>query len=114
MIDERDATFVSNDSTLWRQDVHDGAEILWMSERDGWKHLWLYDGATGLVKNQVTKGAWVVRGVDTVDASKRQIYFRASGMYAGKDPYLIHAYRINFDGPGLVALTPGDGTHTLS
>lgn len=114
LIDERDATFVSNYSTLWRQDVHDGAELLWMSERDGWKHLWLYDGATGLVKNQVTKGAWVVRGVDTVDAPKRQIYFRASGMYAGKDPYLIHAYRINFDGTGLVALTQGDGTHTLS
>ncbi len=114
LIDERDATFVSNYSTLWRQDVHDGAELLWMSERDGWKHLWLYDGATGLVKNQVTKGEWVVRGVDTVDAPKRQIYFRASGMYAGKDPYLIHAYRINFDGTGLVALTQGDGTHTLS
>ena len=114
LIDEREATFVSNYSTVWRQDVNDGADMLWMSERDGWKHLWLYDGITGRVKNQVTKGAWVVRGVDTVDAPKRQIYFRASGMYAGKDPYLIHAYRINFDGTGLVALTQGDGTHTLS
>ena len=114
LIDEREATFVSNYSTLWRQDVNDGAEMLWMSERDGWKHLWLYDGATGRVKNQVTKGEWVVRGVDTVDAPKRQIYFRASGMVAGKDPYLMHSYRINFDGTGLVAFTQGDGTHTVS
>jgi len=114
VIEEREATFVSNYSTLWRQDLNDGAEILWMSERDGWKHLWLYDGATGRVKNQVTKGAWVVRGVDTVDVAKRQIYFRASGVYAGKDPYLMHSYRINFDGTGMVALTQGDGTHTLS
>ena len=35
-----------------------------MSERDGWNHLYLYDGATGRVKNQITKGPWVVRGVD--------------------------------------------------
>ena len=63
-------------------------EIVWMSERDGWNHLYLYDGATGTVKNQITKGNWVVRGVDRVDAAARQIWFRASGMYAGKDPVL--------------------------
>jgi len=72
-----------------------------MSERDGWSHLYLYDGATGKVKNQVTKGAWVVRGVDSVDVAKRQIYFRASGQIANQDPYFIHYYRINFDGTGL-------------
>ena len=32
------------------------SEILWMSERDGWNHLYLYDGATGKVKNQITRG----------------------------------------------------------
>ncbi len=114
VIDEREPTFVSYYSTLWRQDINDGAEILWMSERDGWKHLWLYDGTTGQVKNQITKGEWIVRSVDTVDVAKRQVYFRASGMSAGKDPYLIHSYRINLDGTGLTAFTKGDGTHTLS
>ena len=59
-----------------------------MSERDGWNHLYLYDGATGAVKNQITKGEWVVRGVDQVDEKARQIYFSASGMYPGKDPVL--------------------------
>lgn len=113
LIDEQEKTFFSYYSTLWRQDVNDGAEILWMSERDGWKHIWLYDGATGRVKNQVTRGEWVVRGVDTVDAAKRQIYFRASGMYAGKDPYLVHSYRINFDGSGLVPFTTADANHDV-
>ena len=42
-------------------------EVIWMSERDGWNHLYLYDAATGQVKNQITKGDWVVRGVDRVD-----------------------------------------------
>ena len=42
-----------------------------MSERDGWNHLYLYDAATGTVKNQITKGDWVVRSVDRVDEADR-------------------------------------------
>ena len=84
-----------------------------MSERDGWNHVYLYDGVTGTVKNQITKGQWVVRRVDKVDDEKRQIYFRASGMYTGKDPYFIHGYRIDFDGSDLVTLTEGDGDHSI-
>ncbi len=37
----------------------------------------------------------------SVDEEKRQIWFSASGMYPGKDPYFVHYYRINFDGTGL-------------
>jgi dipeptidyl aminopeptidase/acylaminoacyl peptidase len=98
----------------FRYDVNDGKEIIWMSERDGWNHLYLYDGSTGKVKNQITRGAWVVRSVDTVDAASRQIWFTASGMNAGRDPYFVHAYRINFDGTGLVAFTEANGTHAVS
>jgi dipeptidyl aminopeptidase/acylaminoacyl peptidase len=85
-----------------------------MSERDGWNHLYLMDGATGQVKHQITKGEWVVRNVDRVDEQAQQIYFRASGMYPGKDPYFVHYYRINFDGTGLVALTEADANHQVS
>ena len=94
-------------------DVADGKEIIWMSERDGWNHLYLYDGATGKVKRQITKGQWVVRDVDWVDEKKRQIGFQASGMYPGQDPYFIHHYRINFDGTGLTALTGEDANHSV-
>jgi dipeptidyl aminopeptidase/acylaminoacyl peptidase len=97
----------------FRYDVNDGEEIIWMSERDGWNHLYLYDGATGEVKNQITKGEWVVRSVDTVDVANRQIWFNASGMTPGQDPYFIHYYRINFDGRGLVALTDAEGSHSV-
>jgi len=98
----------------FRIDVNDGAEIVWMSERDGWNHLYLYDGLTGKVKNQITKGEWVVRSVDTVDAVNRQIWFSASGMTPGEDPYFVHYYRIAFDGTGLVAYGEASGTHTVS
>lgn len=95
---------------IYRHDMADGKEILWASEHDGWEHLYLVDGRTGAMK-QITRGSWVVRAVNRVDEEKRQIYFEASGMKAGEDPYYVHAYRINFDGSGLVPLTEGEGSH---
>jgi dipeptidyl aminopeptidase/acylaminoacyl peptidase len=114
IIEETQKTFVEYSGKRFREDVDDGKEIIWASERDGWNHLYLYDGATGRVKNQITKGQWVVRGVDEVDAKARQVRFRASGMHAGKDPYFIQYYRVNFDGTGLTALTDADGNHSLT
>jgi dipeptidyl aminopeptidase/acylaminoacyl peptidase len=98
----------------YRHDVNDGSEIIWASERDGWNHLYLYDGKTGRVKNQITKGKWLVRNVDWVDDAKRQIYFDAGGMIPGQDPYFTQTYRINFDGAGLTKLTDADGNHTVT
>lgn len=37
----------------------------------------------------------------------------ASGKNQNQAPYLIHYYRINFDGTNLVALTEGNGNHTV-
>ena len=114
VIDEQSPTFFEYSAKKYRYDLADGREVIWMSERDGWNHLYLYDGATGRVTRQITKGAWVVRGVDKVDKISHQIWFRASGMDADKDPYFVHAYRINIDGTGLTRITEADATHTLS
>jgi len=100
--------------TRYRYDLADGKEILWASERDGWRQLYLYDGLTGRLKTQITKGDWVFRAVDKVDEAKRQVWFQASGMVPGQDPYFTHHYRINFDGTGLTALTEADGNHIVA
>ena len=68
---------------------------------------------TGKLKNIITPGAYVVRGVDQIDEEKRQVWFRASGKNPGEDPYFIHYYRVNFDSSGLVALTEGNGNHSV-
>jgi hypothetical protein len=113
LIDERSETFVNiNYNPAEPNYIDESNEIIWSSERDGWRHLYLYDSRTGELKNQITKGEWVVRGLDHVDAKNCVIYFKASGMDAGVDPYYIKYYRVNFDGSGMVCLTPGEGTHT--
>ena len=97
----------------YRHDLADGKEVVWMSERDGWNHLYLIDGATGAVKTQITRGAWPVRHVLKVDEEKGQLWFSAGGMTAGRDPYFQHYYRINLDGTGLTPLTAADANHTV-
>jgi dipeptidyl aminopeptidase/acylaminoacyl peptidase len=98
----------------FRYDLDDGREVIWMSERDGWNHLYLLDGESGKVRRQITRGPWVVRAVDSVDVTNRQIWFRAGGMNPEQDPYFVHSYRINFDGTGLEAFTEADGSHTVT
>jgi dipeptidyl aminopeptidase/acylaminoacyl peptidase len=116
LIDEKTKTFIwtahaeSRGPSLFYLQGND--EIVYASERDGWRHLYLVDGKAGTSK-QITRGEWVVRGVERIDEQKRQIWFRGSGRNAGQDPYLVHHYRVNFDGTGLVALTEGDGNHTV-
>ncbi len=67
----------------------------------------------GEIRNQITKGEWVVRGIDRIDEDARQIWFHACGKNADQDPYFVHYYRVNFDGSGLVALTEGNGKHSI-
>ncbi len=114
VVSEECRTFFTYSSKKYRFDVNDGKEIVWMSERDGWNHLYLYDGVTGQVTNQITKGPWVVRGVSKVDEATRQIWFSASGMYPGRDPYFVYYYRIGFDGTGLTRLTGAEANHVVA
>ncbi len=109
----RQATGLSSGRT-YRWDSPDGREIIWMSQRDNWAHLYLYDRATGRVKNQITKGNWQVNFVERIDEVNRQIYFQANGMDAGRDPYFMHNFRVNFDGSGLTRFTTGDGNHAIT
>jgi len=82
------------------------------SEKDGWRHLYLVDLVSGR-EQPITKGQWVVRNVDSIDMIKKEIWFTASGMDAGEDPYHIHYYRTGFDGKQLVYLTPDKGHHNV-
>ena len=118
LIDEQTETFIWTAHTenvdlefiTW---LEESDEIVYACERDGWRHLYLIDAVNGGVKHEITSGEYVVRGIDRIDEGERQIWFRASGKNPDQDPYFIHYYRVNFDGAGLVALTEGNGNHSV-
>ncbi|MFK8111629.1 MAG: prolyl oligopeptidase family serine peptidase, partial [Rubripirellula sp.] len=110
-IDEASETFICYSSKTFLKRMDATEEAIWMSERDGWNHLYLIDTKTGKMKNRITAGHWVVREVERVDEQARQIYVKVSGIDPDQDPYHLHLIRVDFDGKNLVRLTAGDGDH---
>lgn len=119
LIEERSDKFV-NYNRLYR--YWSPTFLLWVSERDNWNHIYLYNlkkdvntkakrkkVADGPV--QVTKGNWCVREVLRVDTTESRIYFTACGVNPDEDPYLIHYYSIKMDGTDMRSLTPEPGNH---
>lgn len=109
-VSETSNTFIYYNS-LYRFDIEERNEIIWISERDGWRHLYLIDSKSGGIKKQITKGEWVVKNVLHVDPAKREITFIGCGMHADEDPYLEKIYKVNIDNGKLVALTPENANH---
>ena len=74
LLNEKDEAYV---------DIHDNLEFLednrfiWTSERDGFNHLYLYDGA-GKLKQQITSGPWEVTEVYGYDPKTKRIFYQSS------------------------------------
>ena len=77
IVDECSKTFIDYSSKTYAHYLDKTHELIWMSERDGWNHLYLIDVESGKVKNQITRGPWLVLGVERVDDEARQVWFRA-------------------------------------
>lgn len=112
--EEKSNTFIDYSQKTYFRRLPDTAEILWMSERDGWNHLYLIDQNTGSVKRQLTKGPWNVRSVESVDEKARTVLIKALAIHPGQDPYLGHFARVSLDGGAPTLLTTGDGDHQVT
>ena len=102
--------------------INGGREVLWLSERDGWAHLYLYSvsAENGMANStcrcrQLTSGEWVVRGVVRVDESRRLLFFYGAGRELRDDPYLRRLYSISLDERDArpVLLTPECADHAV-
>jgi dipeptidyl aminopeptidase/acylaminoacyl peptidase len=118
VLDEQSKTFIwtahmENLSLHLINYLRNNKEIIYLSERSGWRQSYLLDIDTGVLK-PMTSGEWVLRGIERIDEDARQIWFSASGVYPGQDPYLLQYGRVNFDGSDLTWLTEANGNHTIN
>jgi dipeptidyl aminopeptidase/acylaminoacyl peptidase len=115
LFEERSATQIGDAgaSENWRL-LPGSNELIWWSQRDNWVHLYLYDLATGRLKNRITTGDGNVVDIVRVDEDARTVYFTGQGKEPGRDPYFRHLYRIGLDGRGQTLLTPEDADHAIA
>ncbi len=84
-------------------------EFFWVSDRDGWSHIYRYD-YKGKLLNQVTKGNWEVTYLHQIDAKRKTIYYTSTEV----SPLERHLYSIDFSGKDKKRLTQEPGTHNIN
>ena len=112
---ESQSTLLSETSDTWvnlHDDLHflkKNNQFIWASERDGFKHLYLF-GQDGKLARQLTSGNWVVEEVRAIDESKGVIYFTGR-----KDtPLESHLYSVTLDGGDITRISERDGFHEIN
>jgi dipeptidyl-peptidase-4 len=86
----------------------DGSRFLWGSERDGFRHLYLY-GMDGKVQRQITSGEWQVEKVLQVDEARGVIYYQSTEA----SPLESQFYSISLEGREKQRLSKEKGTHAI-
>ena len=81
-------------------------EILWTSERPGFRHLELRDRDGALIRT-LTDGAWPVDAVLALDAARREVWFAAGR----ESPTESQVYRVSLDGGTVDRIGRERGTH---
>lgn len=112
--EEKSNTFVYYND-LYRYYMKDGKTMLWISERDDWRHLYSIGLQNSEIK-QLTKGEWNVREILHIDEEQGIVLFYANGYASskGEDPYNKHLLRLDLNKGTVKDLTPENGFHTVT
>lgn len=117
VVDDLSNTFIwtahKSDIARWTY-LPTSDEVIWVSEKDGYQHLYLVDLAGVRPVRAITEGEFVVRGIEFIDQQNRTIDLVLSGVYDDQDPYLKHYARVDFSGENLTLMTDADGNHTAN
>lgn len=84
-------------------------QFVWASERDGFKHLYLYTNQGQLLR-QLTRGDWVVEEIAAIDQKEGVVYFTGRR----DTPLESHLYRVSLEGGEIVRITERAGSHSIS
>ena len=96
---------INDEGMRWLKD----GSFLWLSDRNGWTHIYHY-AADGKLIKQVTSGDWDVQSLGEVDEGKGIVYFSGS-----EHSFIANqVYAIKLDGTGLTRISTTEGTHRAS
>ncbi|MGA2883193.1 MAG: S9 family peptidase [Bryobacteraceae bacterium] len=84
-------------------------EFLWGSERDGFRHLYLYS-LDGQQRKRITEGNWEVTDVAGIDESHQKVYF----VCTERSPLDRDLYSIKLNGKDRSRISRLPGTHEIS
>lgn len=114
IIDEKSDTFIWTAHTLSLPMISwlNGNEIIYATEKYGWRQLLLVDAKTGAEIRELTPKGIVVRGITSIDSTSRRIWISACGR-PDQDPYFLHYAYVDIDDGKLTWLTEGNGTHSV-
>lgn len=107
--DKDDAWVSVNDNIVW---FKGGKQFTWMSEKDGWRNLYLIDRATGTEK-RITPGTFDAISVNSIDEKAGWLYYMASPNNATQR----YLYRSKVNGKGNpVRISPSNmaGVHNYN
>lgn len=107
LLEETASTWVNlqDDLTFLRH----SPQFIWSSERDGFKHLYLYKNDGSLLR-QLTQGKWVVDDIAAVDETNAWVYFTGR-----KDtPLEKHLYKVSLNGGEITKVSQRSGFHGIS
>ncbi len=109
VIEEARDTHIAHQDKYYLRWIDD-TRVIWMSERDGWNHLYLFDADKGEIIRQLTQGDWAVRKIIANDDEKQLLWLQTYGRPDGRDPLYTHFAKVDLDG-NVTWLTDADGTH---
>lgn len=104
LYEEKNKYFVEINDDWWF--LKDGKNLLFTSEMDGYRHLYLY-GLDGKSKTQLTRGKFEITEVNGVDEKNRRIYYTA----AWPTPLDRNLFVTDFSGRNAQLLTDGKAWH---
>lgn len=86
----------------------DESKFLWISRRDGYNHLYLYN-TDGKLINQVTKGEYEVLSIEDFNRDNKEVLITTTE----KSPVERHLYKTNLNNGKAERITEKEGTHSV-
>jgi dipeptidyl aminopeptidase/acylaminoacyl peptidase len=109
LIEETSETNIDN---FWFRNLEGKGKIIFLSERSGWRQLYMVDLKTKEIK-PITNGSYYVNSIVHTNENNEEIYFLASGKHKEMNPYHQQLYGVDFKGE-ITLLTPEKAHHIVN